>query len=117
MPDLNLIQIENNNAKNLIEATASEITEKQEGAEGEEKKKKKRKKNKKKKTGNGEKDEDSDEDTLAGKGNDKPRAPRENIYKKLFDFSDKEINNSRFQDNESTFRVLKNWQEKPWKQT
>jgi hypothetical protein len=39
-----------------------------------------------------------------------------NKYKELFDFSNVEVTNSRFQDN-SMFRVLKNWEEKEWNQT
>ncbi len=39
-----------------------------------------------------------------------------NKYKHLFDFSDKEITNMRFQDN-SALRVIKNWEDKPWNQT
>lgn len=39
-----------------------------------------------------------------------------NKYKELFDFSNVEVNNSRFQDN-SMFRVIKNWEEKEWNQT
>lgn len=75
--------------------------------EGEEKKKKKKKKNKKKKNPQEKDDEDEEE---------KDELQRENIYRKLFDFSSKEITESRFQDN-SIFRVIKDWQEKPWKQT
>ena len=40
-----------------------------------------------------------------------------NQYRNYFNFSDKTITNSRFQDNASVFRVLKNWDEKEWSQT
>jgi len=70
--------------------------------------KKKKKKKKKKPT----------QDTKVDGEKDVIKEVEENInkYKQCFDFSDKVITNSRFQDN-SNFRVLKNWEEKPWNQT
>lgn len=77
----------------------------------EEAKKKKRKRNRKKKTGKVEEESDDEEEK------DKEDGKRENIYKSLFDFSGKEITNSRFQDNTSFLRVIKNWEDIPWNQT
>ena len=74
----------------------------------EEKKKKKRKK--KKKAGAGtelENEKDIDEEVQT----------KINQYRNCFDFTGKNITNSRFQDNQSVFRVIKNWEDKPWNQT
>jgi hypothetical protein len=70
--------------------------------------KKKKKKKKKKPT----------QDTKVDGDKDVISEVEENInkYRHCFDFSDREITNSRFQDN-SSFRVLKNWEEKQWNQT
>merc|ERR1711957_474451 len=111
--DSKLIEVDNvkttevKNESQTVDENEDKDTEGQGGAEGEEKKKKKRKQKKKKK--NTDKDGDSDDGINKNKN-------RENNYRKLFDFSDKEITKSRFQDNESTFRVVKNWEEKPWTQ-
>ncbi len=80
----------------------------------EDKKKKKRRGKHKKKGDKEEAGDDNDND----ENNDK-NAEEEvrNKWRSLFDFSDKEITNSRFQDNESVFRVVKNWEDKPWGQT
>lgn len=81
-----------------------------------EKKKKKRKKKKKNKEN--QKEEEESEDEEDGKKKEKENEKEQiNKYKAMFDFSQCEINNSRFQDNESVFRVLKNWQDKEWRQT
>jgi hypothetical protein len=74
----------------------------------EEEKKKKKKKKKKKPTTGAEADEKNVEEEIETKINQ---------YKNYFDFSGKTLTNSRFQDNESVFRVIKNWQDKPWNQT
>ena len=71
---------------------------------------KKKKKKKKKKPANGECKIDGEKDVTTNV------EEKINKYKHLFDFSDKEITNTRFQDN-SVFRVLKNWEDKPWNQT
>ena len=65
----------------------------------EEKKKKKKKKHKK-----------------HGKGNKPDDANRENPYRSLFNFDPKDVSPSRKQDN-SQFRILGSWEEKPWLQT
>lgn len=96
-------EIINTNLENLEgENEASEnVTE-------EEKKKKKKKKKKAKKDLNLKVENENKEEEEEKK--------RENTWRKLFNFSEKELSNSRFQDN-SVFRVLKNWQEGPWNQT
>jgi len=71
---------------------------------------KKKKKKKKKKPTNGESKIEGEKDVTTNV------EEKINKYKHLFDFSDKEITNSRFQDN-TVFRVLKNWEDKPWNQT
>jgi hypothetical protein len=73
---------------------------------------KKKKKNKKKKPADGTKEDDGDADSKLNTNVEE----KINKYKHLFDFSAMEVSNSRFQDN-SAFRVLKNWEEKPWGQT
>lgn len=73
--------------------------------EGEEKKKKKKKKKKVKKDPNSKNEKDDDDDK-----DEEDNKPRENPYRKLWDFTGKDITKSRFQEN-STFRVLKNWKE------
>jgi hypothetical protein len=73
-----------------------------------EKKKKKKKKKKKPTTGEEGDNEKNIEEEIETKINQ---------YKNYFDFSGRTITNSRFQDNESVFRVIKNWQDKPWNQT
>ncbi len=84
-----------------------ENTEKQ---EGEEKKKKKKKKKKAKKDPNSKNEKDEEEDE------EDDGRPKDNPWRKLFDFGGKEITKSRFQDN-TTFRILKNWNEGEWNQT
>lgn len=121
--DANLINIDkiilnentpivNTNLDNLPkpEGELTEGAEKQ-GGEGEEKKKKKKKKKKAKKDPNSknEKEDESDKEEEDNK-------PRENPYRKLWDFTGKDITKSRFQDN-STFRVLRNWKEGESRQT
>ena len=71
--------------------------------EGGEKKKKKKKKHHRKKK---KKDE----------GEKLPDGPRENPYRDLFKWDEKEVNNSRAQDN-SRFRILGSWKEGEWTQT
>ena len=83
------------------EKKEEEEEEKEKEEEPEKKKKKKKKHHKKKKQG--------------------PKQPnsgiRENPYRSLFKPPEKiEITNSRAQDN-SHFRVLGSWEEKPWTQT
>lgn len=73
-------------------------------------KSKKKRVKKYQKKGN-DKDEEQDDDEEEG------NKDKINKYKSLFDFSGKEITNSRFQDNESAFRIIKNWSEKEWNQT
>jgi len=79
--------------------------------EPEEEKKKKRKKKKKKAGDKKDTDELEDEKDVAT-----DLEKNINNYRHIFDFSSCNVNNSRFQDN-SMFRVLKNWEEKPWPQT
>ena len=71
--------------------------------EGGEKKKKKKKKHHRKKK---KKDE----------GEKLPDGPRENPYREFFKWDEKEVNNSRAQDN-SRFRILGSWKEGEWTQT
>jgi len=94
--DLNAIPITTDNVVDLIEAD-----------------KKKKKKKKKKKAGDKKDDveEIGDESKVA---TDLEKVT--NNYRHLFDFSGQNITNSRFQDN-SCFRVLKNWEDIPWHQT
>jgi len=114
--DTNLINIDkiilnenssivNTNLENIIQPEGEPIEGAIKQGEGEEKKKKKKKKKKAKKDPNfkNEKDEEDDE-------KEEDNKPRENPWRKLFDFSGKDLTKARFQDN-STFRVLKNWKE------
>lgn len=75
----------------------------------EEKAKKKRKKKKKKASEKKEGEEDFEKDATDLEKNI-------NKYRNIFDFSSLNITDSRFQDN-SIFRILKNWEDKPWHQT
>lgn len=59
----------------------------------------------------------NDKDNKDEEGEDEEESEKINKYKSLFDFSGKEITNSRFQDNTSVFRIIKNWEEKEWNQT
>lgn len=68
-------------------------------------------KKKKKRHNKGTKDETKETEEQKNE-----KAEKENKYKKFFDFSGVELTNSRFQDN-SIYRVLKNWEDKPWNQT
>jgi hypothetical protein len=79
--------------------------------EPEEEKKKKRKKKKKKAGDKKEGDELEDEKEVST-----DLEKNFNNFRHLFDFSALNVTDSRFQDN-SMFRVLKNWEEKPWPQT
>ena len=103
--------IEGENVVKVLEEGDEINTESNVEVNDEEKKKKKRKKKKK----TGEKKDEGEE-----LENEKEVATNleENInkYRHLFDFSKMELNNSKFQDN-SMFRVIKNWEEKPWNQT
>lgn len=103
--------IVNTNLDNLPkpESELAENTEKI--GEGEEKKKKKKKKKKAKKDPNAKNEKEDDDDK-----EEEDNKPRENPFRKIWDFSGKDITKSRFQDN-STFRVLKNWSEGEWRQT
>lgn len=69
---------------------------------------KKAKKKRKRRRGN--KDEDEDDDT------EELKKERAHTYRKFFNFKEEDINKSRFQDM-SMFRVLHNWEDKPWNQT
>lgn len=82
----------------------------------EEKKAKKRTKKYKKKTV--EKDEKEKEDEDDNEEDDEKTVTESNAkkFKAFFNFSGNDLTNSRFQDN-SSFRVLKNWEDKPWNQT
>ncbi len=121
---MNLINIEkiiinentpiiNTNLDTIPKQEGEELTEAAAAAASEEKKKKKKKKKKTKKDPNS-KNEKEDEDDKEEEEQDSK--PRENVYRKLWDFTGKDISNSRFQDN-STFRVLKNWKEGEYRQT
>jgi len=81
--------------------------------------KKKKKKRKKKPKKEEEEEEENDEEEEKGKEEEELKKLKENKYKAFWDieFSNKPLLNTRFQDN-SVFRVLKNWEEKEgWKQT
>jgi hypothetical protein len=76
-----------------------------------EKAKKKKKRSKKKKTN------ENAVDVIGGEKEVSTNLEEQvNKFKQYFDFSDKNITDSRFQDN-SVFRILKNWEEKEWRQT
>ena len=75
---------------------------KKEGNQEEAKKKKKKKKHHKKKK--------------KKEGDKLPEGPRENPYRELFKWDEKDLNNSRAQDN-SRFRVIGSWKEGEWSQT
>jgi hypothetical protein len=88
----------------------------------EEQKKKKRKRNRKKKNKDDNQEgenEDEDDEEEKKKEEEELKKLKENKYKSFWDteFSNAKIINTRAQDN-SIFRVLKNWQEiEGWKQT
>jgi len=93
-----------------------------EEGKNEEQKKKKKKRNRKKKNKDENAEADGDEDDEEEKKKEEEEALKklkENKYKSFWDveFANAKIIDSRAQDN-SIFRVLKNWQEKEgWKQT
>lgn len=75
-----------------------------------EKAKKKKKKRPKKKT------ENKDEETNSDDERNKEKEEKLKYYKSWFNFDLTNLTETRYQDN-SVFRVLKDWKETPWKQT